>query len=639
MSETWALGPEYAGKIKTAEQAIATIKSGDRVYVGSACATPRTLVHALEMTKARLEDVVLFHFITNGALPGGEQKAATRFQHQCFFVGSDEREAVKKKQADYIPISIAQVPSLIKSGRLTASVALIQVCPPDRHGFVSLGVSVDITRTVALAAGRIIAEINPNMPRTLGESFLHVDQIDALVSVDQPVIEYTHPPVDAVAEQIARYVARIIDNNSTLQIGLGRVPNEMLKYLSDRQNLGIHSDVITDPIVDLIEKGVVTGRAKGIHQGQVVASYCLGTRRLYDLIHQNPQFAFYPIEYVCNPAMLASNRQLVSVSQAFAVDLTGQVCADQFQGEFYSGVSTQPDFLRGAAQSPGGKPIICLASTTDDGQESRIRPLLKMGEGVTIARSDVHYVITEYGCAYLFGKSIRERALALIEIAHPNFRSALLEEAKRLGYVRPDQKLQSRSAYPVQEEREIVLENDVKLSIRSSNSTQEEREILLKNGVKLLIRPSKASDVRGLQDLFYQLSAEDIYTRFFQDLRFLPVPAAEHLCNVDYESEMAFLAVVGERENETVVASACYFLNPTTNLAEAAYMIHPQWQGMGLGRILQQRMIDYAKPRGLRGFTLEILTTNEKMIRLAKSGSDKVSVERSGGTYEVVMLF
>lgn len=618
MSEIWVrhLG-KHAGKIKTADQAISVIKSGDRVYVGNACATPRTLVHALETASARLEDVLLFHFITNGALPGAEQPKATRFQHQCFFVGSDEREAIKNNQADYIPIAIAQVPSLIKSGRLAANVALIQVSPPDQHGFVSLGVSVDITRTVALSAAKVIAEVNPNMPRTLGESFLHLDQLDVLVPVDQPVIEYRHPPADAVAQQIARYVARIIDNNSTLQIGLGRIPNEMLKYLTDRQNLGIHSDVITDPIVDLIEKGVITGQAKGIHQGQVVASYCLGTRRLYDLIDQNPQFAFYPMEYVCNPAVLASNQQLVSVSQAFAIDLTGQICADQFQGEFYSGVSTQPDFLRGAAHSPGGKPIICLASTTDDGQESRIRPLLKMGEGVTIARSDVHYVITEYGCAYLFGKSIRERALALIEIAHPDFRSWLLEEAKCLGYVRPDQKLQSSSAYPV----------------------QEEREFLLKNGAHLLVRPSKASDVRGLQDLFYRLSADDIYTRFFQDLRFLPISAAEHLCNVDYTMEMAFLAVVGERENETIVGSACYFLNPTTNLAEAAYMIHPQWQGVGLGRILQQRMIEYARPRGLRGFTLEILTTNDKMIKLAQSGSDKVSIERSGGTYEVVMLF
>lgn len=607
----------HAAKIKSAEAAMAMIKSGDRVYVGSACATPRALVQALEASKKNLEDVLLFHFITNGALPQIDQKSVTRFQHRCFFIGSDEREAVKQNQADYIPISIAQVPSLIKSKRLIADLALIQVSLPDKHGFVSLGVSVDITRAVALTAGKVIAEVNPNMPRTLGESFLHLDQIHALVPVDQPIIEYRHPPADAVAEQIARYIARIIDNNSTLQIGLGRIPNEMLKYLSDRQNLGIHSDVITDPVVDLIEKGVVTGNSKTLHQGQVVASYCLGTRRLYDLIDQNPQFAFYPIDYVCNPAVLASQHQLVSVSQAFAVDLTGQVCADQFQGEFYSGVSTQPDFLRGAANCPGGKPIICLASTTDDGQESRIRPLLKMGEGVTIARSDIHYVITEYGCAYLFGKSIRERALALIEIAHPNFRNGLLEEARQLGYVRRDQKLQSRSAYPVQEEREITL----------------------KNGVAIRLRPSKASDIRGLQDLFYQLSTNDIYTRFFQDLRFLPISAAEHLCNVDYESEMAFLAMAGERENETVVGSACYFLNPTTNLAEAAYMIHPQWQGLGLGRILQQRMIEYAQPRGLRGFTLEILTTNDKMINLAKSGSDKVSIERSGGTYEVVMLF
>lgn len=611
------ISPDLYAKVRTPAEAVATVKPGDRVYVGTACATPRTLTRALETHKGNLANVMLFHFLTNGAFPYQDQQTKTRFQHRCFFVGSDEREAIKQNKADYVPISIAQVPNLISSGRLTADVAFIQISPPDRHGYVSLGVSVDISRAVALTAKRVIAEINPNMPRTLGDSFLHLDQIDYLVPVDDPIIEYTHPPADAVAQQIARYIARIIDNNATLQIGLGRIPNEMLKYLTDRQNLGIHSDVITDPIVDLIEQGVVTGNAKGIHRGQVVTSYCLGTRRLYDLIDQNPLFAFHPLEYVCNPAVLAANHQMVSVTQAFAVDLTGQVCADQFQGEFYSGVSTQPDFLRGAANSPGGKPIICLAATTDDGQESRIRPLLRMGEGVTIARSDVHYVITEYGCAYLFGKTIRERALALIEIAHPDFRPWLLDEAKRLGYVRPAQNLQSKSAYPVQEEREVKL----------------------KNGVKALIRPSKASDIQSLQDLFYHLPAQDIYTRFFQDLKFLPISAAEHLCNVDYESEMACLAVTGERENEQIIGSACYFVNPTTNLAEAAYMIHPDWQGVGLGGTLQRWLIDYAQAKGLRGFTLEILTTNNKMIQLAKSAATKVSIERSGDTYEVVMIF
>lgn len=604
-------------KLKTPAEAVAMVKSGDQIYLGTGCATPRVLARALELHKGDLANITLFHFLTDGALPHDQESARTRFQHRCFFVGMDVRAAVKQRQADYIPISIAQVPKLIGSGRLAADVAFIQVSPPDKHGYVSLGVSVDITRAVALAAKTIIAEINPHMPRTLGDSFLHLDQIHGLVPVDDPIIEYTHPPADAVAQQIARYAARIIDNNSTLQIGLGRIPNEMIKHLTDRQNLGVHSDVITDPIVDLIEKGVITGKAKGLHPGQIVTSYCLGTRRLYDLIDQNPLFAFHPIDYVCNPAVLAGNNQLVSVTQAFAVDLTGQVCADQFQGEFYSGVSTQPDFLRGAANSPGGKPIICLASTTDDGQESRIRPLLRMGEGVTVARSDVHYVITEYGCAYLFGKSIRERALALIEIAHPEFRPWLLEEAKRLGYVRPDQTLRSRVAYPVREERETQL----------------------KNGVNILIRPSKASDINGLQDFFYRLSTEDIYTRFFQDLKFLPTSVAEHLCNVDYETEMACVAVTGQRENEMIIGSACYFVNPTSNLAEAAYMIHPGWQGLGLGGILQQWLIEYARVRGLRGFTLEILTTNSKMIRLAKSAATKVSIERSGDTYEVVMIF
>jgi acyl-CoA hydrolase/GNAT superfamily N-acetyltransferase len=604
-------------KLTTPAQAVSIVKPGDLVYVGTACATPRVLTQALEIHKEDLPDITLCHFLTDGALPYEGQTAKTHFQHRCFFVGADVRAAVKQQQADYIPISIAQVPKLIHNGRLAADVAFIQVSPPDKHGYVSLGVSVDITRAMALTAKTVIAEINPHMPRTLGDSFLHLDQIHYLVPVDQPIIEYTHPPADAVAQQIARYAARIIDNNSTLQIGLGRIPNEMIKHLTDRQNLGIHSDVITDPLVDLIEKGVITGKAKGIHRGQIVTSYCMGTRRLYDLIDHNPLFAFHPIDYVCNPTVLAGNNQLVSVTQAFAVDLTGQICADQFQGEFYSGVSTQPDFLRGAANSPGGKPIICLTSTTDDGRESRIQPLLRMGEGVTIARSDVHYVITEYGCAYLFGKSIRERALALIEIAHPEFRPWLLEEAKRLGYVRPDQTLRSKVAYPVQGERETRL----------------------KNGVDIRIRPSKASDIQGLRDLFHHLSKEDIYTRFFQHLKFLPTSMAEHLCNVDYETEMACVAVTGDRENERMIGSACYFVNLTSNLAEAAYMIHPDWQRLGLGGLLQQWLIEYAKAKGLRGFTLEILTSNDKMMRLAKSAATQVTIARSGSTYEVEMLF
>lgn len=604
-------------KFSTAEAAVETIGSGARIYVGTACATPRALVRALEDSPKSLADVQLLHFLTNGAVIDKGNGDATRFRHRCFFVGSDDRDILKQGLADYVPISIAQVPFLIENGRIPVDAAFIQVSEPDEHGYVSLGVSVDITRSVLRKAKTIIAEVNPSMPFTLGDTFVHVNDINCFVKVDTPVIEFVHPPVDAVAEQIARYVARIIEDGATLQVGLGRIPNEMLKYLSDRKDLGIHSDVITDPIVDLIARGVVTGKAKRVHRGQVVASYCIGTRRLYDLIDRNPLFSLHPMEYVCNPSTIASNPRFVSVTQAFAVDLTGQICADQFAGEFYSGVSTQSDFIRGAAASLGGKPIICLPSATEDGKTSRIRPLLLEGEGVAIARSDVHYVVTEYGVAYLFGKSIRERALALIEIAHPSFRPWLLDEARRLGYVRPDQSLKSKSAYPIGEEKETTL----------------------KDGTKVMVRPSRASDVGALQELFYSLSSQDRYTRFFQRMDSLAVSHADHLCNVDYYNEVAFLAITGERENEYVVGSSCYYLNPSTNLAEVAYMIRPEWQSKGVGSVLQLRMVDYAKARGLRGFTAEILMDNTKMVKLARKGIENVSMKGSYGVYEVTMLF
>jgi acyl-CoA hydrolase/GNAT superfamily N-acetyltransferase len=582
-------------KITTPEEALASVSSGSRIFVGTACATPRVLVQTLENMGNKLTDVHLYHFLVDGAIPRVDGRPNTKFHHKVFFVGSDTREIIKQGKADYIPISIAQVPHLIKRGALSIDLALVQVSMPNDKGFVSLGVSTDITSAIIKNASRVIAEINPNMPWTHGDTLISVDQIDKMVLVETPIIEYVHPPVeDAVSEKIARYVARIIEDGSTLQIGLGRIPNHMLRYLTNRRALGIHSDVITDPIVDLVEQGVITGEAKTIHKGKIVTSYCMGTRRLYDFINNNPLFSFYPIEYVCDPSVIAENYKMVSVTQAWSIDLMGQVCADQFEGEFYSGVSTQPDFIRGASSSPGGKPIICLASTTEDRGRSRIRPLLHEGEGVTIPRSDVHYVITEYGYAYLFCKSIRERALALIEIAHPLFRRWLLAEAKRLGYLHEEQTLMSRTAYP----EEAV------------------KEVTLKNGTKVIIRPAKASDVRGLQDIFYRMTPQDVYTRFFTCLKSLSVSKAEHLCNVDYEKEMAFVATIGRLEDEQIIGSSCYVVNPSTNMADVAYMIRPEWKGGGLGSAFQQRMVEYAKSKGLRGFTADILSENKAMLTL-----------------------
>jgi RimJ/RimL family protein N-acetyltransferase len=428
--------------------------------------------------------------------------------------------------------------------------------------------------------------------------------------------EYRHPETGEVAERVARYIASIIEDGSTLQIGLGRVPNEALRHLTDRRDLGIHSDVITDFIVDLVEAGVVTGRRKTRHRDRIVASYCLGTRRLYDFIDDNPRVLLLPIDQVCDPEAVAANPRMVSVTQAFAIDLTGQVCVDQFQGEFYGGVSTQAGFIRGAARSAGGKPIICLASTDDDGA-SRIKPLLEAGDGVGIARSDVRYVITEYGIAYLFGKSIRERAVALIEIAHPRWREELLRAAKQLGYVRFEQYLASQAAYPVHEERTVEL----------------------KNGAKVLIRPARAADAGALRALFHRLSPDDVYTRFFRHVRSLSDAELQTLCNVNHETEVAFLGVSGPRENEEVVGSACYFLSPTTNLAEVAFMVAPEWQGAGLGTALQARLLEYAMSRGVRGFVAEILPGNTAMVRLAASASGTVTTSRDEDAVHVTILF
>lgn len=606
----------WEARLTTPEEAVSCVASGTHVFVGTACATPRTLIRALESPDRYLAHVQLIHFLTDGAIQDDGDRARTRFRHKVFFVGTDTRTAIRQGKAEYVPIALGQVPRMIENGRIPVDVALVQVSPPDKQGFVSLGVSVDITRTAVEHAGRVIAEVNPNMPRTRGDTLIHLSRIDRLVEVDVPVIEYLHEPANEVAARIARYVAHIIEDGATLQIGLGRIPNEMLRHLSGRKDLGIHSDVITEPIVDLVEQGVITGKAKTLHNERVVASYCMGTRRLYDLVDDSPQFLFFPTEYVCNPSVIASNDRMVSVSQAFAIDLTGQVCADQFEGELYSGVSTQPDFLRGAASSRGGKAIVCLASTTEDGEASRIRPLLREGEGVTLPRSDVHFVVTEYGSAYLFGKSIRERALALIEIAHPAHRPWLLEEAKRLGYVARERALKSSVAYPIDEARTVRL----------------------CDGSTVLLRPSRSSDVEGLQDLFYSLTEADNHARFFTYLKSLSVSKAQYLCNVNYADQMAFVAVAGDKEGERIVGNACYYVDPSENAAEVAYLVHPSWQGLGLGAALQQRLVEYARSRGLKRIKAEVLSDNQKMLQLIARSGCTVSTRNCARTKEITML-
>jgi acyl-CoA hydrolase/RimJ/RimL family protein N-acetyltransferase len=609
----------YAGKLCTAAQAVALVQPGDHVFVGSVCATPRALVAALEAQEFGPADVELVHFLTEDAVAHDAQgRPNTRYRHRSFFVGNDMRQVVGQGMADYVPLSIARVPDLIRLGRIDVDVALIQVSLPDESGHVSLGVSVDVIPAAVARARLVLAEVNPHMPRSLGDSSLHVDALHRLVLVDTPVIEHRHAAMESAAmEQIARYIGGIIEDGSTLQIGLGRITNAALHFLADRQDLGIHSDVITDAIIPLLEKGILTGRRKTLQPGQIVTSFAMGTRRLYDLIDRNPLFCFQPIEVVCDPATIAAQHKMVSVTQAFAVDLTGQVCADQHEGRFFGGLAAQGEFLRGASRSPGGKPIICLASTEDGEVASRIRATLKPGEGVSVARTDVHYVITEFGIAYLFGKSIRERAVALIQIAHPRFRAELFRQAQALGYIGPEQTLRNLHAYAVEEERTVVL----------------------KDGRSVLLRPAAAGDAQGVRDLFHDLSARDVYTRFFRKVRGLSDSDVQRLCNLDFDNEVAFVACAGAREQAQIVAQGCYFVDPHTHLAETAFMVHPAWQGSGLGGELQRRMAEHAQRRGVLGFVAEIMASNDHMIRLARAASDKVTVQGSGSTVRVTTLF
>jgi acyl-CoA hydrolase len=393
---------------------------------------------------------VLVHFLTDGV--AGADPSTTSYRHRVFYVGQDVLALAASGQVEYVPLSLPDVPALFGNGRMPLDVAMVQVAPPDEDGGCSLGVSVDITRAAALAARTVVAEVNPAMPRTRGETRIPAEQIDHFVAVETPIVEYLHEPADGVAEQIARYVARLIDDRSTLHVGLGRVPNQMLSHLTNRRELAIHSDVITEPVADLVVADVVTG--------SVVASWAMGTRRLYDLVDDDPRFAFHPIDHVCDPAVIAAQERMVSVTQAFTIDLTGQVCTESLDGHLYGGLSTGPAFHRGALASPGGIAIVCLASRTSAGRPA-IRLDLDPGEAVAIPRGDVRWVITEYGTAYLFGRSLAERAVALIEIAHPDDRQELLHAAAARGLVPAEQTLRSRAAYPVLEERSALLRDGV----------------------------------------------------------------------------------------------------------------------------------------------------------------------------------
>ena len=412
-------------------EAVALIKSGDRVFIHGVAAAPQALIKAMIERAPDLRNVEIVHLHTEGEAPYSRPEYSESFRVNAFFVGSNVRPAVNAGRADYIPVFLSEIPALFRRGVLPLDVALIHVSPPDRHGFCTLGVSVDIARAAVECARTVIAQVNPKMPRTLGDALVHVDAIDVMVEVDDELPMVTPPPLSEKDRAIGSHIAELIDDGATLQMGIGSIPNAVLCSLGNHKDLGIHTEMFSDGLIDLVESGVVNGSKKAKHPGKIVAGFVMGTQRLYDFVNDNPQVLMLDIAYVNDTAVIRRNPKATAINSAIEVDLTGQVCADSIGTRLYSGVGGQMDFIRGASLSEGGKPIIALHSVTARG-ESKIVPFLKQGAGVVSTRAHVHYIVTEYGVANLYGKNLRQRAAELVKIAHPDHREALEREAHEL---------------------------------------------------------------------------------------------------------------------------------------------------------------------------------------------------------------
>lgn len=609
----------YKKRLSNVDDAFGKIKPGSRIFIGTGCAEPQFLVRNLSRFPKNIADTEVLHLVSLNVSPYTDVKFRQMFRLNTFFIGKAARDAVGRGEADYTPIFLSEIPKIIKSGQLHIDVALVQLTPPDPFGNCSLGVSVETVKAAIENAEYVIAQTNPQMPRTLGNSFVSVEQLDAIVEKDEPILELSPEAPDEVADRIGYYVSQLVANGATIQAGIGKIPNAVLKHLRDKRDLGVHTEMFSDGLVELYKAGAISNRKKTFHPGKIVAAFCMGSRQLYDLIDNNPIFEFYPTDYVSDPRNISRNDNMVAINSALEIDLSGQVCADSLGHKFYSGIGGQADFVRGAALAKGGRPIIAIPSTAKSGSVSRIVPVLSPGAGVVTTRGDVHYVVTEHGIAYLHGKSIRERTLSLINIAHPRFRQWLLDEAKKQNYVYKDQKLSQGDD-----------------AVRSENyhwkyTTTDDNEVRF--------RPIQSPDEEKLRRFFYNLSEDDIYSRFMGAMRTLPHNKAQPLVVLDYEKEFAVVGCVGNEENEEFIGVCRYFLNHDSNLAELAIAVHPNWQRQGIGTFMLKTLAQVAKEKGISGFTADVLATNHKMLSVLHKIGHKVHSQLEYGVQSILVRF
>ncbi len=617
------LKKKYPEKFISEEEIFNHIHRGDRIFISTACGEPQYLVKALisfvESNPKAFYDAEVLQVWTLGVAPYTEEKFKNNFRHNSFFVGNNSREAVNSGLADYTPIFLSRVPDLFYRGLVPINVALIQTSLPDLHGYMSLGISVDITKAAVEKASIVIAQVNQHMPRAHGDGFIHIENIDFIICQDEPLLEYEAIAPDETAHQIGKYVSRIVQDGDTIQVGYGSLPNAILSNFGEKKHLGAHTELLTDGLVDLIKIGVVDNSLKTLNRGKTVATFCMGHRQTYEFLQDNPSIEFRTIDYTNNPLTISRQRNMTAINSALEIDLTGQVTAESLGKTFYSGIGGQADFMRGAVLAPGGKSILAIQSTAEWGKVSRIVPFLREGAGVTLIRGDIHYVVTEYGIAYLLGKNIRERAMSLIAIAHPDFRPWLIEKAKEANLIYRDQAFipGARGEYP--EHLEIYRTTA--------------------KGLQLFLRPVKISDEPLLKDFFYSLSDQSLYRRFISFRQDMPHERLQEFVIIDHTKEMLMLGCIKEGEKEKIVGIGQYYINPKSHIAEVAQATRDDYQGQGIGLELLTYLTYLAKRDGLLGFTAEVLAENRPMLRLFEKMGFDIQRQSEQGVYELQMTF
>lgn len=608
-------------KLVSPEAAVRNIKNGCRVFVGTGCGEPQRLIKAMVGNRL-IQDIVIYQMLSwTFAQYMDDDDFLDRFSLKLFFISYYMRQATFEGKIDYIPVYLSQIPELFASKEIGLDVALVQVSPPDRFGFCSLGISVDITLSGMQNAKMVIAQINPEMPRTWGDSLVHVDELDFLITHKEPLLEaLPESKNQEVIKRIGHYIQQLVDDGATLQIGFGHLPDAVVSYLSDKKDLGMHTQVLTDGLLPLFEKKAVTNRKKTLLPGRVVASLCMGSRKLYDYVDNNPMFYFRSSEFVNDPNVIAKNDNFISISSALEVDLTGQICSDSKDYLFYSGIGDQVDFIRGSSMSKGGFSIIVIPSTAENGKVSRIVPHLSEGAGVATTRGDIDIVVTEYGIAELRRKSIYQRVIELAQVAHPKFRQSLIEEAKKRRYIFGDQLPPTTD--------DLMFLDVYKHSNTFANDTTIE------------FRPLLPSDEFETRHFFYSLQEDTIYGRYFYKRKvFSREMLQKQWANVDYRRNMSIIGFRQVGRSKQIVAIGSYS-ECEKDKAEVAFLVKEDLQGLGIGTYLLEILEIIARENGYKGFVATVLTQNKKMIRVFQKQFPNLTTENTGsGEIEIDMMF